>query len=188
MSEDRRENGVPRLEPGADQSDCGIQIAKHELSAHMDDAEAQAAELAIAASIRASLTRMNGAIHFDDELNAWCAEVSDELAADRHLATEGHAELPGLERGPEARFRLGEAAAMLTSEQLKALSKLEIERLPTRMLSLQRRQRAGRSLHGAGCVTRPRRVTRAMTGAARSVRPLAKPGTLSVLEASVGVQ
>ena len=37
-------------------------------------------------------------------------------------------------------------------------------------MSLPRRQRAGRSHPGAGCVPRPRRVGRASTGAARSVR------------------
>ena len=102
---------------------------------------------------------MNGAIHFNDEPDAWRTEVSDELPADGHLAAEEHAELTRLQRGPKKRLRLGEAGAMLPSEELEPSSGLEIELFTTTHMSLQRRQRAGRSIHGAGCVTRLRRVT-----------------------------
>jgi hypothetical protein len=53
------------------------------------------------------------------------------------------------------------------------------------MMSLQRRQRAGRSHPGAGCVTRPRRVTHGLDGRGAQRAPLAKPGTLPALKAGV---
>ena len=77
-----------RLERGADEGDGSREIAEHELRADVDDAEACALQLAIAASISAQLARVNGAIDLDDELDAWSQEISDEEPGDRGLRTQ----------------------------------------------------------------------------------------------------
>ena len=59
-----------RLERGADERESSLEIAEHELRAEADDAEARALELAIATRIRGRLARVNGAIDFNDELDA----------------------------------------------------------------------------------------------------------------------
>ena len=58
-----------------------MQIAERELCADADDAVAEARELAITARVSQRATRVNGAIKLNDEPDAWCTEVSDELAA-----------------------------------------------------------------------------------------------------------
>jgi len=63
--------------------------------------------------------------------------------------------LTAIERGPEAGFRLGETRAVLPSKELEPSRGFRIEWLSRTHLSLQRRQRAGRSHPGAGCVPRP---------------------------------
>jgi hypothetical protein len=52
-------------------------------------------------------------------------------------------------------------------------------------LSLHRRQRAGRSPPGAGCVPRPRRDAHALDWRGTERAPLAESGTLPAMEASV---
>jgi hypothetical protein len=128
----------------ANQRDCGGQIAEHQLCADADDAEARAAELQITAGVRAALARVDGAIDFNDELDGGSEEVSDE-ADKRDLAAKRDAELARVDGGPEERFRRCGLRAMLTSEDLKARLSLEICRRTRTRVSLQRRQRAGRS-------------------------------------------
>src|SRR6187551_2689641 len=59
---------------------------------------------------------MIAAIHLDDELDARRAEISNEASTDRHLPAKANADLARVERGPEASLRLGEARAVLPSE------------------------------------------------------------------------
>ena len=49
-----------------------------------------------------------------------------KMTAERHLTAKRDAELPRFQRGPEARFRFGWTAAMLTSEELEPSLSLEV--------------------------------------------------------------
>jgi len=106
-------------ERGADECDSRGQVAEHERRRNADHAEAEPRELAIPPRVSAWLTRVNRAIHFNDEPDARRQEISDELPANGHLAPKRNAELTSLERRPKASFRLREAAAMLPSEELE---------------------------------------------------------------------
>jgi hypothetical protein len=55
------------------------------------DAIARACELAISADVSARATGVIAAIHFDDQLNAWCEKIYDE-AEQWHLPPERNAE------------------------------------------------------------------------------------------------
>jgi hypothetical protein len=69
---------------------------------------------------------VNGAIHFHDQPDAGSEEVSDEAADERHLAAKRNAELTGVQRGPQARFRLGQPRTMLASEEFEASLRFEV--------------------------------------------------------------
>ena len=118
-----------RLERRAHERDRGSEIAEHELCADADDAEARALQLAIAASVRALLACVNGAIDLNDELDAWRQEIRDEEARDRHLAAKRNAELTGLERRPEPGLGLGEPRAVLPSKELEPSKRFSIGRI-----------------------------------------------------------
>ena len=95
------------------------EIAEHQGSVEANDAIAKARKLAITACIRCAATRVIAAIHFNDELDAWGTEISDEAVTDRHLPAKAHAQLTSIERRPQPSFRLGETIAMLSSEELE---------------------------------------------------------------------
>ena len=113
-------SGVWRpLERRSNQCDRAGQIAKHQFCFDANDAIAKARKLAITACIRCAATRVIAAIHFNDELDAWGTEISDEAVTDRHLPAKAHAQLTSIERRPQPSFRLGETIAMLSSEELE---------------------------------------------------------------------
>jgi len=124
---------VSRLERRAHERDGSREIAERELRADADDAEACSLKLAIAASVRAALARVNGAIDLDDELDAWRQEVRDEEARDRHLAEKRNAELTSLECGPEPGFGLGETSAMLRAKSSSRAADFELSGERTRI-------------------------------------------------------
>jgi hypothetical protein len=64
----------------------------------------ETAQLQLAALVRTLPARVLRAIHFDDETDAECEEVSDELPADRRLAAQRDAPLPSLQGCPKAAF------------------------------------------------------------------------------------
>jgi hypothetical protein len=70
MSEIRHPGGAVTGAP-RHQRDCGLQIAKRQLGAHADDAEAQATEIEIAANVGPGLTR-KGTIRFNDKPTPVC--------------------------------------------------------------------------------------------------------------------
>ena len=92
------------LERRAHECDCSGEIAEYELCADANDAEARALQLGVAASVRAWLACVNGAIDLDDELDARRQEISDEKPSDGHLAAKRHTEPASLEGGPEYGF------------------------------------------------------------------------------------
>ena len=104
------------LERRSNQRNRRRQITKHQLGFDANQAVAEPRKLAIAASVRRAAARMIAAIHLDDELDARRAEISNEASTDRHLPAKANAELARVERGPEASLRLGEARAVLQSE------------------------------------------------------------------------
>jgi len=77
-----------RLNGGADDSDCGGEVVAHELVADAKDPVAEPPKPQVAARVRMLAAGMIGAVDFDDETNAWREKVSDEPAADGHLAAE----------------------------------------------------------------------------------------------------
>jgi RHS repeat-associated protein len=130
---------------------------------------AEPREHAIPARVRAAFERMHWAVYFHHETNRRCEKIHDEAIGDDDLAPEPNAETAvGSDRAPERGFAHGGCvlhAATAFGEDETTILHGCLRGSP---------ELAGFDLHGAGRVTRPRRVS-AGRGARKAV-PGAHPG------------